>query len=261
MGEGNETKLTGEPLLAFIMNRFNKSRAQALAIMEENGQDVSGLEAEPPAEPKPPTPQQQQAAEERSAEQINQDVADVLAKELDLPINSVTVCNIWLCPPDINGRQNGPGYVLNTRDAKKWTVSCIWPMAGTRGDISTFQPDNTGDFSIGVSKHRGATVLVNEIKRRLAGYEEEYAKQKTRADEYDANNAAQRAKLVELCGIVDGEPSERSQSTSTSCRHGVWEIQVNHNGTEASIRTYQLPADVMADVLKLIASRVPKQNY
>ena len=157
-------------------------------------------------------------------------------------------------PQTQEGRFNGPGYSVHTRDRDKWTVTVIWP--GNRW------PNDKDSYSINVSKRRGVEVLAKEINRRLAGYPVAWKEQKAKLDQETTDADNQRAALVELLAILDTEPRPNGQAgRANPGSHNVWAIDVNHNGTEVSLKTYHMSIGTMRKVLQVLAEEEEQPEY
>lgn len=147
------------------------------------------------------------------------------------------------------------GHLMVTAARKqrgKWHVSGTWPFVNGK---------MYGGPSIGinVSPLRSSEQIRTDIERRfLPVYVEEFAIIFAQAVD-QANAATNRKEAVEDMAKFLGVRVPSYESSRLSAYElNVYEVDVNHNGTEASLRTHSLPIAVVKQLIEVLKANPHK---
>lgn len=137
-------------------------------------------------------------------------------------------------------------------DKDKYRICGTWPHTP---DWGSFVPN--GELpEIKVSRNKADTVVRRDIERRfLADYIPKLAEQVARKQQHLQDETNKAATIREFSRLLNAEGD-----TTHPHRHGVKELNVNHNGTTVRISTFSLQYDVARQVLELLKKIQPEKS-
>lgn len=138
-------------------------------------------------------------------------------------------------------------YVSLAEAPKKYDVCGSWPVDRNH---RAHHPENPKSIRVGFQ--RGPDALAAEINRRLVPYlEEHWPLMLESIKKAEADEDGRKAAVEELADLLGTKPSENfKQTIYAGSGSPIYRLQVNHNGTAATIEMNCTP---MKFVRKLIA--------
>ena len=156
--------------------------------------------------------------------------------------------------------QDGREIWINTQNPKKLDIHTSW--IHHKGSLYKPDSDSGLTFSIGVGVGRSPEAVAKEITRRLLpGYDEHYAEQLKKKNDYIARANAELALRDEVRNFLGDDPiaEHLKDARQVPCyRHGVNKIYVS--GDTVRIDTDYLPADVAMAVCALLKEKMPHRR-
>lgn len=138
---------------------------------------------------------------------------------------------------------------INLNDApKRYEASVSWPRFQNDYQV----PKGVERYSAGCDFQRGPEALANAIKKKLVPLLDQYWDESVKmVEHYKAQKDQVKATVVKLNALFGQTPSPQWEHTIYG-RNGIDNINVNHDGTQASIMTDTLPLPLVEAIVKMV---------